>query len=156
MYFLKLCFWNHRCIWLINSVCVCSVIQSCLTLCHPLDCSPTGSSLHGIFQARILEWVAICYSMGSSPPRDRTCIWFSCISCIWQAVSLPLHHLGNPLNKLVTDKKILTEWFFRAFISAKWRTSKADCFLTKVSIHFQWQGEVLGSIPYQGYKLSLF
>ena len=39
-----------------------SVIQLCLTFCDPRDCSPSGSSLHGIFQARILEWVAISYS----------------------------------------------------------------------------------------------
>ena len=43
-------------------VCVSSVTQSCLTLCDPTDCSPPGSSVHGIFQARILEWVAISYS----------------------------------------------------------------------------------------------
>ena len=47
-------------------VCVCSVAQSCLTLCNPTDCSPPGSSFHGIFQARILEWVAISYSRGFS------------------------------------------------------------------------------------------
>ena len=46
----------------------------------PLDCSPAGSSVHGISQARILEWVANSFSRGSSWPRDRTCI--SCISCI--------------------------------------------------------------------------
>ena len=45
---------------------------SCLTLCDPVDCSPPGSSVHGIFQARILEWVAISFSRGSSWPRDRT------------------------------------------------------------------------------------
>ena len=56
---------------------LCSVAQSCLSLCDPLDCSSPGSSLHGIFQARILEWVAISYSRGSSPPRDQTCV--SCI-----------------------------------------------------------------------------
>ena len=44
----------------------------CLTLCDPMDCSPPGSSIHGIFQARILEWVAISFSRGSSQPRDRT------------------------------------------------------------------------------------
>ena len=48
------------------------VSQSCLTLCDPMDCSPPGSSVHGIFQARILEWVAIPLSRGFSPPRDRT------------------------------------------------------------------------------------
>ena len=45
---------------------VCSVTQSRPTLCDPRDCSPPGSSVHGIFQARILEWVAISYSRRSS------------------------------------------------------------------------------------------
>ena len=48
------------------------VAQSYLTLCHPMDCSLLGSSVHGIFQARILEWVAISFSTGSSQPRDRS------------------------------------------------------------------------------------
>ena len=47
--------------------------QSCLTLWDPLDYSPPGSTVHGIFQARILEWVAISSSRGSFQPRDRTC-----------------------------------------------------------------------------------
>ena len=57
-----------------------SVTQSCPTLCKPPDCSPPGSSAHGIFQARILEWIAIPFSSGSSWPRGWTHI--SCISCI--------------------------------------------------------------------------
>ena len=52
-------------------VCVCSVAKSCLTLWNPIDCSPSGSSVHEIFQARILEWVAISSSRGSSQLRDR-------------------------------------------------------------------------------------
>ena len=48
------------------------VTQSRLTLCDPVDCSPPGSSVHGILQARRLEWVAISFSRGSSRPRDRT------------------------------------------------------------------------------------
>ena len=48
------------------------VIQLCLTLCDPMDCSLPGSSLHGIFQGRILEWVAMPSSRESSQPRDRT------------------------------------------------------------------------------------
>ena len=48
------------------------VAQSCPTLCNPMDCSLPGSSVHGIFQARILEWVAISFSRRSSRPRDRT------------------------------------------------------------------------------------
>ena len=46
--------------------------QLCPTLCDPMDCSPPGSSVHEIFQARILEWVAISFSRGSSQPRDQT------------------------------------------------------------------------------------
>ena len=44
-------------------LCVCSVAQLCLTLCNPMDCSPPGSSVHRIFQAKILEWVAISHSI---------------------------------------------------------------------------------------------
>ena len=47
-----------------------SVTQSSLTLCDPVDCSPPGSLVHGIFQVRILEWVAIPFSRGSFPSRD--------------------------------------------------------------------------------------
>ena len=48
------------------------VDESCPTLCDPMDCSPPGSSVHGILQARILQWVAIAFSRGSSSPRDQT------------------------------------------------------------------------------------
>ena len=51
---------------------LCLVTQSYPTLCDPMDCSPAGSSVHGIFQARVLEWVAIAFTRGSSPPRDWT------------------------------------------------------------------------------------
>ena len=53
------------------------VAQSCPTLCDPMDGSLSGSSFHGIFQARILEWIAISFSRRSSWPRDWT--WISCI-----------------------------------------------------------------------------
>ena len=53
------------------NITVLSLAQSCLTLCNPLDYSPPGSSIHGNFQARILEWVAILFSRGSSQPRDK-------------------------------------------------------------------------------------
>ena len=45
---------------------------SCVQLCDPVDCSPPGSSVHGILQARILEWVAISFSRGSFQPRDQS------------------------------------------------------------------------------------
>ena len=50
----------------------CMYAQSCQTVCNPMGCSPPGSSVHGIFQARILEWITISYSRGSSQPRDQT------------------------------------------------------------------------------------
>ena len=59
--------------------CVCSVTQSCLTLCNPMDCSPPGSSVHGISQARTLAWVAISSSI-PFPCKDWTC--FSFVPCI--------------------------------------------------------------------------
>ena len=87
-------------------ICASSVIQSCLTLCGPTDRSPLGSSLHGIFQAKILEWVSKPSSRGSSKPWDQTPV--SCVSCTgrwilyyttWEA--LPL------LTLLIADTKLL-------------------------------------------------
>ena len=55
-----------------KGMCACLAAQSCPTLCDPVDCSPAGSSVHGISQATILEWVAISFSRGSSQARDPT------------------------------------------------------------------------------------
>ena len=57
---------------------VVKVTQLCPTFCDPVDSSPPGSSVHGICQARILEWVAVPFSRGSSQPKDRTRV--SCIA----------------------------------------------------------------------------
>ena len=66
---------------------VCSVAQSCATLCDPLDCNL--SSVHGILLARILEWVAISFSRASSWGLNPHLLH-------WQADSLSLSHLGSP------------------------------------------------------------
>ena len=63
---------------------LCSVPQSCLTLCNPMASSPPGFSFNEISKARILEQVAIFYSRESSQPRDQT--RFSCISCIGRQI----------------------------------------------------------------------
>ena len=63
-----------------TSLCVCLVAQSCLILCDPMNCSPPGSSVCGILQERILEWVSMPSSRGSSQLRNRTCV--SYVSCI--------------------------------------------------------------------------
>ena len=74
---------RYLCVW---------VTQYSPSLCHPMDCSPPGSSVHGIFQERILEWVVIPISRGSAPSRDRT--WVSCIAgrffTVWAIKEAPL------------------------------------------------------------------
>ena len=75
-----------------HSACVRAQKLSCLFLCDPMDCSPPGFSVHGILQARILEWVAVSFYRGSSQPRDLT--WSPAL----QADSLPselANHCGS-------------------------------------------------------------
>ena len=81
-----------------------SVAQCSLTPCGPKDCSPPGSSVHGILQARIPEPTAISSSQGSSPPRDQTCV-----SCIGRRVS----HLSDLEAPMETDEtlKMKYGWF---------------------------------------------
>ena len=74
-----------------HSIVVVLVTQSCMTICDAVDCSPTGCSVHGILQARILEWVVIPFFRGSSEPRDWTQV-----SCI-KADSLSSEPPGKPI-----------------------------------------------------------
>ena len=73
-------------------------LQLCLIFCDPIDCSPPGSSIQGILQARILEWVAMPSSRGSSPPPGIECT--PPVSPALQADSLTLSHLGSPTSPL--------------------------------------------------------
>ena len=70
------------------------VAQSCLTLYEPMDCSPPGFPVHRVLQARVLEWVAMLSSRGSSWPRDGTHISYA--SCVGRQVLLPLMPAGKP------------------------------------------------------------
>ena len=94
---------------------LCKSLQSCPTLCDPMDCSPPHSSVHGILQARILEGVAMPSSRGSSRPRDRTpgllhCRQILyCLSCQRRSVLnnfCPLLHNG-PAPCLLKDGEAL-------------------------------------------------
>ena len=99
----------------ISSACAwSSIAKLCLTLCNPMDCSPPGSFVHGTFQARILEWVAISSSKEPSQPRDWT--WVFCIFCIagikpefpaWQADSLPLEPPRKPQQPVSRHQPLL-------------------------------------------------
>ena len=115
---LYLLLWNN------NNVCVhaCLVAKSCLTLCNPMDSSLPFSSGHGISQARILEWVVIASSRGSSWPRDQT------QSPALQEDSLPSEPPGKPNNN--NNNMYFIEfliwlfiiWFFKenSFCSLPW------------------------------------
>ena len=103
---------------------VCPVkVKSCLTLWDPMDCSLPGSSVHEILQARILEWVAISFSRGSSQPRDQTRV--SCIGGrrfnLWatrEAHSLSSSHV----QMWVLDHKedwVLKNWRYRTVVLEK-------------------------------------
>ena len=87
------------------------VTQSCPTVCDPVDCSLPGSSVHGILQARILEWVAISFSRGSSRPRDQTqvfCIAGRRFRACWDLRD----HLSQYL--VLQQRKLMSEalrWF---------------------------------------------
>ena len=74
------------------------LLQSCLTLCDTMDHSPRGSYVHGILQARILEWVAVPSSRESSQPKDQTQV--SYVSCIGRWVLHHWHHPGSPQSAL--------------------------------------------------------
>ena len=78
--------WGHFLVSLVPSCCL--VIKSCPTLCNPMDCSLPGSSVHGILQVRVLEWVSISFKKGSS--------WSNPHLLHWQVDSLPLSHQGSP------------------------------------------------------------
>ena len=81
------------CPWSWTTLCACSVAQSCLALCDPMDCSPPGSSVHGILQARILQWVAMPSSRGSSPTQGSNLCLLNCRGILYL-----LRHLGSPLD----------------------------------------------------------
>ena len=73
------------------NVVLCLVTQSCLTFCNPMDCNPPGSSVHGILQARILEWVAMPSSRGSSQAREYNPAFPHCRQILYH-----LSHQGHP------------------------------------------------------------
>ena len=77
----------HSSILFICRLCVCEHAQSCPTLCDPMDCSLPGSSVHGIFQVRILERSAIPSSKGTSQPRGQTLL-----SCVFSVGKWILYH----------------------------------------------------------------
>ena len=93
--------------------CCCSVTQSCLTLWNPMDCSPPGSSVHGISQARTLEWVTVFFSRGSLQPRDGTP--FSCIGrwvlYDWATREAPHTYIYTYMYVCIYNEWVYTRFF---------------------------------------------
>ena len=92
----------------------CSVAQLCSTLYDPMYCSLPWSAVHEIFQARILEWVAISYFMGGFQTQGLNP--YPLLILYWQANSLPLHHLGNPnysIRSIITYYRLTIFVIFR-------------------------------------------
>ena len=132
----------------------CMHAQSCLALCDPMDCNPPGSSVHGLFQARTLEWVAIPSSRESSQPKDW--IHISSITCIgsqvlhqgatWEVLPCPVLS-GKPSDTFTEDstKKFKTTWvtgFFFIFLrdlSIRWTECRNE---GEISIALKWVKEM--------------
>ena len=111
-----LCFSNNLLLDLLLWLCL--VTQSCSTLCNTMDCSPPGSSVHGVLQARLLEWVAISLSRGSSRPRDWTHVSCSgrCILYHWATREILSEEQGQGIFYINT---FWPQWMDASFI--RWR-----------------------------------
>ena len=114
-------------------VCRCMCVQACLTLCDPMDCSPPGSSVHGILPARILEWIAMPSSRESSPPRDQTCVSYHLLH--WQVDSLALGPPGKPIIEYEREREVAQ--------SCPALCDPMDCGLPGSSVHGIFQAIVL-------------
>ena len=101
-------------LYLPGALCV-SVAQSCLFLCDIMDCNPPGSSVHGILQARVLEWVAMPFSRRYSRQGSNSCLF---ISCIGRQILYQLSHLDSPGSQPF-KKPVIPESSYSATISPK-------------------------------------
>ena len=122
--------WEHLRCSLLTSYkhiicCCCLVPKSCLTLCDPVDWSPPGSSVHGSFQLRILEWVAISSFKRSSWPKDWTC------GCCIEVGFLTAGSQGEPLYNKILLTVITMPYvrFPRTYSSHNWKFIVFDQYL---------------------------
>ena len=91
------------------------VAQSCPTLCNPMDCSPPGSSVHGILLARILEWVATPFSRGSSQPRDQAQVSYIAGKVFTICATREVSYLSH-VHKLYTTQHCINISLYIIFI----------------------------------------
>ena len=133
---------SYRC------VCVCAQsLQSCLTLCDPMDCSPPGSSVHGICQARILVWAAMPSFRESSWSTDWS--WVSFVSCIeffthWaarkaqvQVYNIIIHNFWRLYSIIVQSHNIIIHNFWRLYSIIVQSLSRVWLFATPCTVACQ-------------------
>ena len=123
-------------------------IQSCPTPCDPMNCSPQGSSVHGILQARILERVAISFSRGSSPPRDQTwvsylagkffTIWATREGCL-QKHKIGKHWMDEPIGEINSKSSWSWRWSSTPDLSS---LIKHECYRGSRPLGTDWEGSV--------------
>ena len=133
------------------------IAQLCSTLCDPMHCSLPGSSVHGILQARILEWVAIPFSRGSSRTRDRTRV--SCITgrffTIWATREASRQHIKKQRHHFAHKGPYCQSYGFSSSHVQMWELDHKEgwapknwCFPTAVL------EKILGSLGLQGDQTS--
>ena len=124
--------------------------QPCLTLCNPMDCSSPGPSVHGIFQARILEWVAIFYSRYLPNPGIESA---SLASPALEADFFSLYHLGNPtLDPFINSSTVSFTHCGKTGVSLLPKLFPSWWIHLKSRWELNW-GYVMGKIP--GWALDL-
>ena len=110
-----------------------------------MDCSPPGSSVHGVSQARILEWVAMPFSRGSSQPRDRT--WLCCISgkifTIWAELERLMNNFGNILVFSQLAWHMLSEFEVFDLWGALWNLELSSAFASRSLTVKTWEKALL-------------
>ena len=135
-------------------LCVCVLVtQSCETLCDPINCSPPGSSVHGILQARILEWVAISFSKGSFRPRDRT-QGSSSLQASSASLVFPALAGGLFTTAALTVSFIVLHDFYILFLPMWLRGKESACHCRRCRFD-PWVGEICWRRKWQSTPVSL-
>ena len=125
---------------------VCSITQSCPTVCSTMGCSPLDSSAHGVFQTIILEWVAISFSMGSSWPRDWTHV--SALADVF----FTTQPTGKPIKVAKGDLKTSKPWWYICWwvsgemdsvILLCWESGTVpDRWISKIHVHLSFDSTI--------------
>ena len=137
------------------------VNQSCPTLSNPIDCSLPGSSVHGIFQARVLEWVAVAFSGNEKTTSPIFSVWLES----WLTQQIYLASLENQISRIFLCEKELNFYFsplrgslagkpkYDTRASQRWRKGRKGCFKDRSK---RWKTSRSSALCYCGFFVSYF